>query len=169
MGKYENMMKCAQIRSFANGNQYHNAYDVLQTLNINQITAIADLNTISDVYIQLKKYSEAKDVYLKLYDRIQTRRVLYQLVYLSIKCGEMEDAEAFLEDYEKIDKSVDHIILRYYIDKAKGVDRQVLIGHLQQLKREEYIEINSKSIFISKKKINYVKLLLTYYAFTSGV
>ncbi len=140
MGKYENMMKCAQIRSLANEKQYNNAHDVLQTLNVNQITAIADLNTIADVYIQLKKYSEAKDVYLRLYDKIQTRRVLYQLVYLSIKCGEMEDAEAFLEDYEKIDKSVDRIILRYYIDKAKGVDRKVLIGHLQQLKKEEYIE-----------------------------
>ncbi len=140
MGKYENMMKCAQIRSLANEKQYNNAHDVLQTLNVNQITAIADLNTIADVYIQLKKYSEAKDVYLKLYDKIQTRRVLYQLVYLSIKCGEMEDAEAFLEDYEKIDKSVDRIILRYYIDKAKSVDRKVLIGHLQQLKKEEYIE-----------------------------
>lgn len=140
MGKYENMMKCAQIRSLANDKQYNNAHDVLQTLNVNQITAIADLNTIADVYIQLKKYSEAKDVYLRLYDKIQTRRVLYQLVYLSIKCGEMEDAEAFLEDYEKIDKSVDRIILRYYIDKTKGVDREVLIGHLQQLKKEEYIE-----------------------------
>ena len=140
MGKYENMMKCAQIRTYANEKQYNNAHDVLKTLNVNHITAIADLNTIADVYIQLKKYSEAKDVYLKLYDKIQTRRVLYQLVYLSIKCEEMEDAEAFLEDYKKIDKTVDHIILRYYIDKAKGLDRKVLIGHLQQLKREEYIE-----------------------------
>ena len=140
MGKYENMMKCAQIRTYANEKQYNNAHDVLKTLNVNHITAIADLNTIADVYIQLKKYSEAKDVYLKLYDKIQTRRILYQLVYLSIKCEEMEDAEAFLEDYKKIDKTVDHIILRYYIDKAKGLDRKVLIGHLQELKKEEYIE-----------------------------
>lgn len=140
MGKYENMMKCAQVRSLANEKQYRNAYDVVQTLNIDQITAITDLNTIADVYIQLQKYEEAKEVYLKLYNRISTRRVLYQLVYLSLKCGEIEEAEEFYSEYEELDKSCDRIILRYYIDKAKGADRQKLIAYLQQLKREDYME-----------------------------
>ncbi len=140
MGKYENMMKCAQVRSLVNEKQYRNAYDIVQTLNIDQITAITDLNTIADVYIQLQKYVEAKDVYLRLYERLSTRRVLYQLVYLSVKCGEIEEAEDYFEEYKKLDKSVDRIILRYYIDKAKGVDKKTLIGYLQQLKKEDYIE-----------------------------
>lgn len=140
MGKYDNMMKCAQVRSLSNEKQYRNAYEVIQTLNINQITAITDLNTIADVYIQLQKYVEAKDIYKRLYDKIPTRRVLYQLVYLSLKCGEIEEAEEYYSEYEELDKSSDRIILRYYIDKAKGADRQVLIRYLQQLKREDYME-----------------------------
>lgn len=140
MGKYENMMKCAQVRSLANEKQYRNAYDLIQTLNINQITAITDLNTIADVYIRLQKYAEAREVYLKLYDRIPTRRVLYQLVYLSVKCGDIEEAEDYYSEYQELDKSSDRIILRYYIDKAKGAGRQVLIRHLQELKKEDYIE-----------------------------
>ena len=140
MGKYDIMMKCAQVRSLANEKQYRNAYEVLQTININQITSIADLNTIADVLIQLQKYDEAKDVYLKLYTRIPTRRVVYQLVYLSIKCGELEDAEEYYEEYKELDKSIDRLILRYYIDKAKGADRQTLIGYLLELKKEDYME-----------------------------
>lgn len=140
MGKYENMMKCAQVRSLANEKQYRNAYDVLQKINMDQITTITDLNTIADVYIQLQKYEEAKEVYLKLYDRIPTRRVLYQLVYLSVKCGELEEAEEYYSEYKELDKSSDRIILRYYIDKAKGAGRQVLIHHLQELKKEDYME-----------------------------
>ena len=138
--KYDNMMKCAQVRSLANEKQYRNAYEVIQTINIDQITAITDLNTIADVYIQLQKYAEAKGIYLKLYERFPTRRVVYQLVYLSLKCGEIEEAEEYYREYETLDKSGDRIILRYYIDKAKGVDRQTLIHHLQELKRVDYME-----------------------------
>lgn len=138
--KYDNMMKCAQVRSLASEKQYRNAYEVIQTINIDQITAITDLNTIADVYIQLQKYAEAKGIYLKLYERFPTRRVVYQLVYLSLKCGEIEEAEGYYKEYETLDKSGDRIILRYYIDKAKGVDRQTLIRHLQELKRVDYME-----------------------------
>ena len=111
--KYDNMMKCAQVRSLANEKQYRNAYEVIQTINIDQVTALTDLNTIADVYIQLQKYAEAKGIYLKLYEKFLTRRVVYQLVYLSLKCGEIEEAEEFYREYETIDKSVDKIILRY--------------------------------------------------------
>lgn len=138
--KYDNMMKCAQVRSLASEKQYRNAYEVIQEININQITAITDLNTIADVYIQLQKYAEAKGIYLKLYERFPTRRVLYQLVYLSLKCGEIDEAEDYYSEYETLDKSGDRIILRYYIDKAKGVDRQTLIRYLQELKRVDYME-----------------------------
>lgn len=138
--KYDNMMKCAQVRSLANEKQYRNAYEVIQTINIDQITAITDLNTIADVYIQLQKYAEAKSIYLKLYERFPTRRVVYQLVYLSLKCGEIEEAEEYYSEYETLDKSGDRIILRYYIDKAKGVGRQTLIRYLQELKRVDYME-----------------------------
>ena len=133
-------MKCAQVRSLANEKQYRNAYEVIQTINIDQVTAITDLNTIADVYIQLQNYAEAKEIYLKLYERFPTRRVLYQLVYLSLKCGEIEEAEEFYSEYETIDKSSDKIILRYYIDKTKGADRQTLIRHLQEMKKEDYME-----------------------------
>ncbi len=138
--KYDNMMKCAQVRSLANEKQYRNAYEVTQTINIDEITSITDLNTIADVYIQLQKYAEAKGIYLKLYERFPTRRVIYQLVYLSLKCGEIEEAEEYYSEYETMDKSIDRIILRYYIDKAKGASRQTLIRYLQELKRVDYTE-----------------------------
>ena len=138
--KYDNMMKCAQVRSLFNEKQYRNAYEVIRTINLDQVTALTDLNTIADVYMELQKYAEAKGIYLKLYERFPTRRVLYELVYLSLKCGEIEEAEEFYREYETIDKSCDKMILRYYIDKAKGADRQMLIRHLQEIKKVDYIE-----------------------------
>ena len=63
--KYDNMMKCAQVRSLFNEKQYRNAYEVIQAINVEQVTALTDLNTIADVYVQLQKYAEAKPNYLK--------------------------------------------------------------------------------------------------------
>ena len=139
-------MKCAQVRSLFNEKQYRNAYEVIRTINLDQVTALTDLNTIADVYMELQKYAEAKGIYLKLYERFPTRRVLYELVYLSLKCGEIEEAEEFYREYETIDKSCDKMILRYYIDKAKGADRQMLIRHLQEIKKVDYIMVENKEI-----------------------
>lgn len=141
MGKYNNMMKCAQVRSLVSEKQYQKALDIIEELNIEQINTITDLNIIAEVFKKFERYEDAREIYLRLYDRLQTRRVIYQLIYLSVKCNNIDDAEEFYKEYLELnDKSSDRLILRYYIDKAKGVDRKTLIRYLEELKQEDYME-----------------------------
>lgn len=141
MGKYSNMMKCAQVRSLVNEKQFEKALDIIEEINIEKINTITDLNIIAEVFKKFERYEDAREIYLRLYDRIQTRRVIYQLIYLSVKCNNIDDAEEFYKEYMELDAgSCDSIILRYYIDKAKGADRKILIESLEKLKEEEYIE-----------------------------
>lgn len=141
MGKYSNMMKCAQVRSLVNEKQFKKALDIIEELNIEKINTITDLNIIAEVFKKFERYEDSREIYLRLYDRIQTRRVIYQLIYLSVKCNNIEDAEEFYKEYMELDDNTcDSIILRYYIDKAKGVDRRKLIACLESLKKEDYIE-----------------------------
>lgn len=141
MGKYSNMMKCAQVRSLVNEKQFEKALDIIEEINIEKINTITDLNIIAEVFKKFERYEDAREIYLRLYDRIQTRRVIYQLIYLSVKCNNIDDAEEFYKEYMELDAgSCDSIILRYYIDKAKGADRKILIKSLEKLKEEEYIE-----------------------------
>lgn len=141
MGKYNNMMKCAQVRSLVSEKQYQKALETIEELNIEQINTITDLNIIAEVFKKFERYEDAREIYLRLYDRIQTRRVIYQLIYLSVKCNNIDDAEEFYKEYLELDdKSSDRLILRYYIDKAKGADRKTLIKYLEELKQEDYME-----------------------------
>lgn len=141
MGRYSRVIKCAEIRSLVDKGKYSKALEIVEQIEIEQVKVVTDLNAIAEVYMRTNHYIEAKEVYIKIFEKSKTRRVLCQLVYVSIKCGEIEEAEYFYNQYILLDpKGCDRRILRYRIDKAKGVDKASLILLLEQLKAEEYIE-----------------------------
>ena len=75
------------------------------------------------------------------YDKVQSRSALYHLIYLSIQCGLLEEAERFYEDYKKIDHdSTECYILNFYIQKAKGANHADLIVYIKDILSYEYLE-----------------------------
>lgn len=141
MGKLDGMKKCAQARILINEKKYNEAVEIVESIDKEKVKSISDLKTIAEVYMRAERFSDARDIYFLLYDRIQTRTVLYYLIYLSVKCEMLDEAEDFYEDYVKKDKNgVDSRILRYYIEKAKGTDRKDLIKYLKNINTGEYIE-----------------------------
>jgi tetratricopeptide (TPR) repeat protein len=141
MDKYSNVVKCAQIRRLVDEKNYEKALATVEELDISQIKIITDLNIIAEVYMKTKCYEEAKDVLLKVYKKSKTRRVICQLVHMLIKSGNIEEADDIFYKYALLDlKSSDRLMLRYRIDKAKGVSKAQLILLLEQLKKEEYME-----------------------------
>lgn len=141
MSKLDSMMKCAQARSLVNEGNYEQALEIVEGIHIESVKSITDLKIIADVYMRTGQYEDAREIYFQLYDRIQTRSVLYYMIYLSVKCGLNEEAEDFYKEYQEKDKdSVDRLILNYYIEKAKGADSAKKIACLQKICEEEYIE-----------------------------
>lgn len=141
MGKLDGMKKCAQARILIDEKKYSEAVEIVDNIDREKIKSISDLKIIADVYMRVERFSDARDIYFLLYDRIQTRTVLYYLIYLSVKCEMLEEAEDFFEEYVKKDKNgLDSRILRYYIEKAKGCDRKELIQYLKDINTGEYVE-----------------------------
>lgn len=141
MSKLDSMMKCAQARSLVNEGNYEQALEIVEGIHIESVKSITDLKIMADVYMRTGQYEDAREIYFRLYDRIQTRSVLYYMIYLSVKCGLNEEAEDFYKEYQEKDKdSVDRLILNYYIEKAKGADSAKKITCLQEICEEEYIE-----------------------------
>lgn len=142
MEKYENIMKIEEIRRLAEDNQYIKAIKILDTMDVNKIKPLTDLSIVADVFTQNERYDDAMKVLTKIYTKTKTRRILYQLVDLSIKCGNVHEAEEYLEWYIKAAPQDSYrFIFRYCIDKHKGESYQVLIDSLEQLKEYEYIEM----------------------------
>ncbi|WMJ85312.1 hypothetical protein [Anaerocolumna sp. MB42-C2] len=142
MERYDNIVKIEEIRRLVENSQYEKAMKILDTMDIVKIKALTDLSIIADVYTQSERYEEAMEVLTKIYGKTKTRRVLYQLVDLSIRRGNVSDAEEYLEKYIKAaPMDPNRYILRYWIDKLNQEPYEVLIESLEKLKEYEYYEM----------------------------
>ncbi len=142
MERYENIVKIEEIRRLADNNQYLKAVKILDTMDVGKIKALTDLSIIADVFIQSGRYEDAMAVLVKIYGKSKTRRVLYQLLDLSIKSGNASQAEDYLKQYIKAaPQDSSRFIFRYCIDKLNGEAYEVLIASLEQLKEFEYYEM----------------------------
>lgn len=141
MAKYENLLKCAQIRKLVDEKRFRKAARIIEGMDINSVKSVTDLNAIAEVYIKTDQFDAAKETYERIYARAKSRRVLFRLIYLSIRNNELAKADRYYEEYVQLDPdNSDRLILRYRIDKARDLPRTELIKTLEQLKREDYME-----------------------------
>lgn len=141
MGRYENSLKCVEIRRLLDTRNYKKAASILETMDVDKIKSITDLNAFADVYRKTGQYDLAEEILLRVYEKSPTYRVIYKLVTVSIKRGNLEAAEAYFKDYlEVAPETVEKYILRYRMDKVKHSSYETRIESLEQIKRIEYIE-----------------------------
>ncbi|SFR61937.1 tetratricopeptide repeat protein [Anaeromicropila populeti] len=141
MSKYDNEIKCAEVRKLLSEEKYMGAYEILQTINITRVKSLTDYKAFYEIYCAMKLYDEAKKMLLLIYERNSSSRILYQLVCLEMKAGRLDEAELCFKDYvEKAPEAGEQYILRYLIDKAKHLDYKTRIDSLEKLKKVDYYE-----------------------------
>ncbi len=141
MRQYELAIRIAQVHHLVDERKYKKALAVIQTIDMRQVRALSDLKVFAEVYTKTEQYDAAKATYLRIYRRSHTKRVLYRLIYLSIRTNALNDAEAYYQEFVRMNPNArDALILRYRLDKASGASMDRLIDILRELKEEEYIE-----------------------------
>lgn len=141
MGSYENIVKIEEMRKRMEEGNIQAALVILDTMEIRKIKNMSDLSLIAEVYAVNERYEEAAKLYLKIYEKTKARKSLYQIIDLSIKNNNVEEAQHYLNEYRKLaPKDFYKYIFQYKIDKLKSEPYEVLIGTLQTLKQTEYME-----------------------------
>ncbi len=141
MGAYDNFLKIKEIRRVLKVENYEKALRILDTMNLNKVKKIGDIELIVKVFIENKRYQEAFELLVDIYEKTQSRKTLYELVGLSIKSNNIEDAQRYLEEYEVLAADDFYCyIFRYMIYKKQGKPLEVLIETLENLKKKQYIE-----------------------------
>lgn len=142
MGKRQEMArKGALVRGLIDDNQYIEALQILDEMDLEAVESTADLNLFADLYEKAERIDKKKDIYYILYKRNHSRYVLNRLLRLVLRMGDMEEARELFLTYEMAgDVTLDTYELRYMLAKAEGASRKVLIDILQELKKEEYTE-----------------------------
>lgn len=141
MESYRTVRALAAIKEHMEKGELQEAYGLVQQLNRKKIKNVQDLNMMAQVCSCMECYEEAKEITLLVYERTASRRALSQLVELSIKQGQAEEAEQYLEKYEAVAKSdPTRLLYRFRIYKMCQEPLEEQIAVLEQWKTEEYAE-----------------------------
>ena len=92
------------------------------------------LSYVADIYEHNSEYEEAKDILLLAFERAPVgKRFLYKLAEISVKAGDLQDAQGFYHEFcEMSPDDSRQFLLRYLILKAKGASAEQLIAPLEE-------------------------------------
>lgn len=142
MDKYEYKLKLDEIKNLMAKKQYTEVAEIADSINWRKVRNVNALMKAGDIYAQIGRYDEAKEILLMAYDRSPIgRMIIYKLAVIAIKTKEFDEAQEYYDEFVEIAPH-DNLkyILRYEMNKAKGAGLDVLIQILEELKEQEYTE-----------------------------
>lgn len=142
MGKKREMVRrCETIRELIDVNKYTLALEEIDSMNLDEVPSISDLYLFAELYEKAERMEKKKEIFYAIYERTHSRHILYQLLRLVIRLGEMEEARELFLAYEVVGGvTLDTFELRYRLARAEGEPTSRLIEILEDLKKEEYTE-----------------------------
>ncbi len=142
MDKYEYKLKLDEIKSLASEKKYEEASAIVDTINWRKVRNVNSLVKAGEIYAQVGRYEEGKEILLMAYDRSPIgRMIIYRLAEIAIKTGSFEEAQEYYDEFVEIAPH-DNLkyVLRYEMSRAQNAGIDVLIGILEELKEQEYTE-----------------------------
>lgn len=142
MDKYEYNLKLDQMKSLVAEGNYQAAAEIADTINWRKIKNVTALVRAGEIYEQVERYEESRDILLMAYDRSSIgRTIIYRLACVAIKMANYDEAKEYYKEFVEIAPH-DNLkyVLKYEINKAQGADRKVLIANLEELKEQEFTE-----------------------------
>ena len=134
MDKYEFNIKAEQMRKMAEQGDYKTAMQIADTIDWRRVRNANLLSYVADIYEHNSEYEEAKDILLLAFERAPVgKRFLYKLAEISVKAGDLQDAQEFYHEFcEMSPDDCRQLLLRYLILKAKGASAEQLIAPLEE-------------------------------------
>lgn len=142
MGKKRDMVhRCDLIRELIDARKYTLALEEVDLMDLEEVPSIGDLYLFAELYEKAERLEKKKEIFYAIYERTRSRHILYQLLRLLIRMGDLDEAREMFLAYEVIGGiTLDTYELRYRLAKAEGEPRTRLIEILEELKKEEYTE-----------------------------
>ncbi len=131
MDKYEFNLKVEQLNKLVKSGDYKAAMRITDTIDWRRVHKADLLAMVSEVYEKNNEYKEAREILLLSYDRAPVgKRVLYKLVMLAIKEGDISEAQEYYKEYTEISPQDSRkYLMEYHIANAKGegIDKKIRI------------------------------------------
>ncbi len=142
MDKYEYNLKLDEMKTLVAEGDYKAAAEIADTINWRKIKNVTALVRAGEIYEQVERYEESRDILLMAYDRSSIgRTIIYRLAHVAIKMANYDEAKEYYREFVEIAPH-DNLkyVLKYEINKAQGADYKTLIANLEELKDQEFTE-----------------------------
>ncbi|MDO4307949.1 MAG: hypothetical protein Q4C77_14095 [Eubacteriales bacterium] len=142
LDKEEFRIKLEEINHLVELKDYKGAMSVVDSIDWRRVKNVRTLCVVGEIYAANKRYEESKEIFLLAYHRSSIgKTILYRLIEVSLKMGDIEEAMEYYEEYTEVAPNDNmRYILKYKIYKAKKASLEELIQILEEYKEKEFTE-----------------------------
>ena len=134
--------KVNAVKKLIREKKYDEAVEIAEKIDPEKVNSVYDLSSIAEAYMKKGRLEEAKHLYLVMYERNKSHKVMTGLIELSLKLKEPKDAERFLREFRRMEPdNPERLVYRYRVDSMLGKDPEYLVKSLAKLKNEEYTDV----------------------------
>ena len=131
-----------QINKLVEAQDYKGAMQIVDSIDWRRVKNVRTLCVVGEIYAANKRYEESKEIFLLAYHRATIgKKILYRLIEVSLKMGQISEATEFFDEYREVAGSDNsQYILRYKIARAKNASLNEQIRILEEYKEKEFTE-----------------------------
>ena len=134
--------KVNAVKKLIREKKYDEAVEIAEKIDPEKVNSVYDLSSIAEAYMKKGRLEEAKHLYLVMYERNKSHKVMTGLIELSLKLKEPKDAERFLREFRRMEPdNPERLVYRSRVDSMLGKDPEFLVKSLAKLKNEEYTDV----------------------------
>ena len=142
LDKEEFRVKLGQINKLVEAQNYKGAMQIVDSIDWRRVKNVRTLCVVGEIYAANKRYEESKEIFLLAYHRAPIgKNILYRLIEVSLKMGQISEATEFFDEYREVAGSDNsQYILKYKIARAKNASLNEQIRILEEYKEKEFTE-----------------------------
>ena len=142
LDKEEFRVKLEEINHLVEQKDYKGAMNVVDCIDWRRVKNVRTLCVVGEIYAANKRYEDSKEIFLLAYHRASIgKNILYRLVEVSLKMGDVSDAVEYYEEYREVAPNDNtQYILKYKILREKKAPLAEQIKVLEDYKEKEFTE-----------------------------
>lgn len=106
LDKEEFRVKLGQINKLVETQDYKGAMQIVDSIDWRRVKNVRTLCVVGEIYAANKRYEESKEIFLLAYHRAPIgKNILYRLIEVSLKMGQISEATEFFPDSRRVTQS----------------------------------------------------------------
>lgn len=142
LDKEEFRIKLEEINKLIEKKDYEGAMNIVDSIDWRKVKNIRTLCVVGEIYAANKRYEESREILLLAYHRAPIgKSILYRLIEVSLRIGDVKEAEEFYEEYQNVAPNDTNLyVLKYKILRVKKAPLEQQIEVLEEYKEKEFTE-----------------------------